>query len=286
MSKLAMNHTFKLAFASALFAFPTLAQACRCAPPAPKIALEKSAAVFVGHVTSIQKGERFNTYQFAVSKQWKGMKSNTTSIVTATNSAACGINFDEDRDYLVYAYKTEGDDQLRTNLCSRTKRAVDAAVDLAELGAPMADAPTKTSTSFMPTGRDAIRNTVQLKADGDKQPLEVLAQALQSNKNARLLRVSWASKNSPAFYGTALYDRQNSTLKVYDHSHTLSMIPPQTVITSVLYSNVTPQIVQQLAENPQTARMLTGFLYLFGISPGIEKYGITAQDLGSKRIDD
>lgn len=275
--------------AVALGAWAGAAQACSCAPPpAPKIALEQSAAVFVGKATKMEAAGFNNRFQFSVSKKWKGIEGNTALIVSASDSAACGINFEPDRDYLVYAYKMKGDDQLRTNLCTRTARLSDAAADVAALGAPMQEAPAKISSAFTPPGRDAIRDTVQIKmkTDGDKKPLEVLAQALKDHKNARLLRVNWVDKNSSAFYGTSLYDRQNSTLKVYEHSHTLSIVPPQTIITSVLYSGVTPQIVQQLAANPRTSRMLIGASMLFQISPEIEKYGITAQDLGSKRIDD
>ena len=95
-----MKFTSKLVLVGAL-CVPAIAQACSCmAPPAPKVALEKSAAVFVGRVTSVEKSGSNNKFQFSVSKQWKGVDGNTASIVTATDSAACGINFDQDRDYL------------------------------------------------------------------------------------------------------------------------------------------------------------------------------------------
>ena len=284
-----MKNIFKIVVAGVLCVAPSIAQACSCkAPPAPKIALEQSAAVFVGRVTSVEHSNNSNTFQFAVSKKWKGVAGAVATVASNDNSAACGIVFDRDRDYLVYAFKNEGDDQLQTNLCTRTKRVTDAAADLAELGEPMTDAPAKNASSFTPPGRDAIRNTVQIKADGDERLMEVLAQALQNHKSARWVRLNWVDKSSPIFYGTALYDRQQATLKLYTHSHTLSIIPPATEIRSMIYSNVTPEIVPQLAANPQTARMLPGYSMLFLINSGVglEKYGITSQDLGSKSIKD
>ncbi len=251
------------------------------APPAPKIALGQSAAVFVGRVTSVEKGDAGNKYNFAISKQWKGTNGKTASIVTATNSAACGINFDEDRDYLIYAFVTEGDPQLRTNLCTRTTRAADAAADLAELGAPVK----QVAANSYP-----VKNgIVQINADqnGPPLPLVALSQALQADKKSSLFRLNWSNIPRSDFHGTALYNRQNSTLKVYDTSHSLSIIPPHTFVTNVLYSQVSEKTINQLASDPRTARTLVGGGILVAINnESLSKYGITTRDLGSKRIDD
>ena len=230
-----MNQTFKIALVGALCALPAVAVACSCAPPpAPKIALEKSAAVFVGRVTSVETSDFSNKYQFSVSKQWKGIKGNTTSIVTATDSAACGINFDSDRDYLVYAFKND-DNQLRTNLCSRTKRAADAATDLAELGAPTTDAPIQTVT--YPVSANGV---VQINVQGDADPLLALFEALESNKNAPLFRVNWQSSSNDSTI-TMLYKRADSTLKSYGREQTGDTV----LVTSMLYSGLTPELLQK-----------------------------------------
>lgn len=263
-SNLDMNHTFKITFVGALCALPAVAQACSCmAPPAPKVALEKSAAVFVGRVTSVEKSDSSNKYQFSVSKQWKGIAGKTASIVSATNSAACGINFDEDRDYLVYAYKTEGDDQLRTNLCSRTARAADAAADLAALGAPI-------KSTNAPNYPVADNGVVQINAGNSSDPLTALTKALQNNKSARSFRLNWKSPMGDSFMGTSLYNRANSTLKSYSRSETDSQIS----ISSVLYSGVTDDVLQKLS----TTGKMEQFFRTYA------KYGVTKKDVGSKTL--
>ena len=120
----------------ALCSLSAVAVACRFARR--RRAQNRAATIgggFVGRVTSVEKLQSANQtpagnkFQFAVSKKWKGVAGNSVSIVSNGNSAACGINFDTDRDYLVYAFKDKGDDQLRTNLCTRTKRVADADAD-------------------------------------------------------------------------------------------------------------------------------------------------------------
>ena len=276
-----MNQTFKLALAGALCAFPTLAAACSCAPPpAPEIALQESAAVFVGRVTSVEKSDFSNKYQFSVSKQWKGVAGKTASIVTATDSAACGIGFDSDRDYLIYAFKTEGDTQLRTNLCSRTKRAADAATDLAALGAPVNEAqnaavPVTIAPLVIQKG-----DAVQIRAES-AQPLALLSRVLKSRANAQTIRLNWKfdqklSASPPTIrsgYATALYNRGDSTLKLYSQyrdavgSH----------VKHVSYAGVTDEMLQQLADKYQSGDATENFAFL----DKLPYVGATATDLGS-----
>ena len=265
-----MNNTFKLALAGAL-CVPTLAQACSCAPPpAPKIALESSAAVFVGRVTSVEKGDLSSKYQFSVSKQWKGVKGNATSIVTANDSVACGINFDSDRDYLVYAFKND-DGQLRANMCSRTKRVSDAATDLAELGAPVkitaTDAPAK-PTDALKYYRIAANGDVQVSAKPTEDPLVLLSKAIQDNEFDQRFRVNWKAPTNPSFLGTALYNRKDSTLKAYSRADTNSGY----YVNSVLYSGVTDDVLKKLASTDK----IEDFFRTYA------NYGVTKKDVGSK----
>jgi len=72
--------------------------------------------------------------RFQVDKQWKGVTTDTVPVVTAADSAACGYPFVTGKTYLVYARKLDGEPELQTNLCSRTKPLASAQDDLAALG--------------------------------------------------------------------------------------------------------------------------------------------------------
>ena len=56
--------------------------------------------------------------EFQVYEYWKGDVAAQTYINTALDSASCGFNFEEGKEYLVFAYEEDGD--LHTNLCSGT----------------------------------------------------------------------------------------------------------------------------------------------------------------------
>ena len=259
-----MNPTFKLALIGALCAFPSIVQACSCAPaPAPKIALQNSAAVFVGKVVSVQKNDLTNTYQFSVSKKWKGVQGATASVETANNSAACGIGFDEDRDYLVYAYKIKGDDQLRVNMCSRTKRAADAATDLAELGAPVKN----TDVAAYPKDDNGeVQLDVTRNLGSTERPAMILSRALEADEKSQLFRLNWNSSFG-ATRGSALYNRAGSTFKVYSRSQRNGQLE----VRSTLYSGVTDEFFKQ----PNTT--------LYDDKNALPA-GVTKKDLGSKTV--
>jgi hypothetical protein len=112
------------------------AQACSCLPPpAPKVALEKAAAVFVGKVITIEeKDGRRKEVKILVSKFWKGVTGDSVVVTTAIVSAACGFPFEMNKEYLVYASSIEVQKHLNTSLCTRTKKLEAAGEDLAELG--------------------------------------------------------------------------------------------------------------------------------------------------------
>lgn len=117
----------------------TSAWSCSCiAPPPPKKALEKSAAVFAGKVTAVKRQGRLLRVTFAISKTWKGTKGKTVDVTTATNSAACGYGFKKGTSYLVYCYapgkNAKQPAPLATNICTRTKTLASAKGDLKEIG--------------------------------------------------------------------------------------------------------------------------------------------------------
>ena len=235
----------------------------------------------MGRVTSVEKSDFSNKYQFSVSKQWKGVAGKTASIVSASNSAACGINFDSDRDYLVYAFKTEGDDQLRTNLCTRTKRAEGADADLAALGAPVNEAQNAAAIPVTIAPLVIQRgDAVQIKAES-AQPLALLSQVLKSHANAQTIRLNWKfdqklNASPPTIrsgYATALYNRGDSTLKLYSQYRDAV----GNYVKHVLYRGVTDEMLQQLADKYQGGDATENFAFL----DKLPDVGATATDLGS-----
>lgn len=143
-----MRRTISHAFAAVTFLliFPGSGLACSCnLPPIGKterqlIELErkKSKAVFVGKVLEIiapntPSGEpaRVAEVKFKVQKLWKGSVAAEVSVFTANVCCICGYKFRVGGRYLVYAH---GPDKLSTDICTRTRKAVDAEIDLRVLG--------------------------------------------------------------------------------------------------------------------------------------------------------
>ncbi len=128
-----------LAAAVAVLALPSEAEACTCGPaPAPKVALENSAAAFVGEVVGTRRlagdGMGKIEYSFEIKHSYKGPQGRAT-LVTNGSSAACGRSFEEGEAYLVYA---TADDKgtLLDSACSRTRLATAAGEDFAAIGQP------------------------------------------------------------------------------------------------------------------------------------------------------
>src|SRR5690606_29734924 len=111
------------------------AYGCSCIPPgAPQEEMDRSAAVFAGTVADVQQAPAVESgpgYQitFMVSEVWKGPVEPQIVVATAQDSAACGYQFEAGREYIVYAYDSDGG--LVTGLCSRTAARADAQEDLA-----------------------------------------------------------------------------------------------------------------------------------------------------------
>jgi len=129
---------------AALLAMPPAAEnrafACSCAGPRPASeAYQNSDAVFVGKVADIKPEGRFSMVQFDVGMAWKGVSEGTVSLGTADSGAMCGYDFEQGRDYLVYA--RGGPESLETGLCGRTQPFEVAFQDLAYLGPGYIPAP-------------------------------------------------------------------------------------------------------------------------------------------------
>lgn len=129
-------------FSALFFAGAGSVSACSCVRPGSPIEeLEKSDAVFAGTVVnidipSLQKakqqfglGSSMDSVEvtFNVSEVWKGPKNKTITIKTARSSASCGYNFEQGKEYFVYA--NENDKDLSVSLCSRTNLLSEAEED-------------------------------------------------------------------------------------------------------------------------------------------------------------
>lgn len=137
------------------------AHACSCMmPEPPQESLAKSEAVFSGKVTSVKSDtDMQQVIAIDVTNIWKGVSSSKIAITTPRDSAACGVNFETGKEYLVYAYSDE-DGSLATNLCSRTHEITANDEDVKALGKGN---PVETPTST-PVTPSASEEAMQLKS--------------------------------------------------------------------------------------------------------------------------
>ncbi|MDQ4127276.1 MAG: hypothetical protein M3151_04905 [Actinomycetota bacterium] len=106
------------------------ARACSCAgTPSVKEGLRSSDAVFWGEAVSVEEqglassAPPFqNPVTFEVRESWKGVSQERVIVHGQGPEASCGLDFDEGKSYLVFAYhagKGEGG-PLETDLCTAT----------------------------------------------------------------------------------------------------------------------------------------------------------------------
>jgi hypothetical protein len=108
----------------------------------------KTPVVFEGEVESIERlpnrqGPQYmpeRVVTFRVSAAHRGSVGTKVEVRTGGSSASCGFPFEEGERYLVYAHQGAGG--LATGICSRTRRLVDAADDLAYIRSAFAPAAT------------------------------------------------------------------------------------------------------------------------------------------------
>ena len=122
------------------------AYACSCAGVPLERQIKTSDAVFSGEVTRIEPDERasdvfppsLGRVTFDVKESWKGVSGESVVVYGHGLEASCGIEFDESRSYLVYAYRSDrgGEGSLQTGLCDSTKPLKQAEDDLLVLGPP------------------------------------------------------------------------------------------------------------------------------------------------------
>lgn len=107
--------------------------------------MERADAVFTGKVVSIgaahapgdePKWPSRLEVTFRLLGVWKGLaEGERVTVYTASQSAACGFEFEDGKKYLVYAYDAGG--ELTATLCSRTALLKRAEADLQALGTPV-----------------------------------------------------------------------------------------------------------------------------------------------------
>jgi hypothetical protein len=123
----------RLVIALVFLCWPAEVFACMCVEVPPANALAEHDAVFEGRVISVERRDGQLIAELEVVQHWKGMERERASVRTAESSAACGVSFEVDTSWLIYADR-EGD-VLSTGICSRTRRIEDAEEDIAALGA-------------------------------------------------------------------------------------------------------------------------------------------------------
>jgi hypothetical protein len=121
---------------AAAWLVPRPAAACKCMLVPPSEAAAQASAVFEGRVvevTDVQGAEQpRRSVTLRVVRGWKGMQSERVVLTTASDSAACGIDFARDQNYLVYASMQDG--ALTANSCGGTRLSSEAEEDFKALG--------------------------------------------------------------------------------------------------------------------------------------------------------
>lgn len=114
-------------------AFPSTGYACKCVEPkSPIQELGKSSAVFSGKVMDQLEKGKTQLVLFDVKESWKGLNDSQVIVETDNSSSSCGYEFEDGKEYIVYANETDG--RYEVTLCSRTELLSAASEDLDELG--------------------------------------------------------------------------------------------------------------------------------------------------------
>jgi hypothetical protein len=126
-----------LSLALLVLAAPERARACSCMAQEQPQAFDEAVSVFEGRVVSVSQPDAENqiSVELDVVRTWKGADAERVTMLTASNSAACGFGFEPTQSYLVYTYEADGHE--RVSLCSRTAaiESDQARADVAAMGA-------------------------------------------------------------------------------------------------------------------------------------------------------
>jgi hypothetical protein len=95
------------------------AYACSCIMPGtPQEEMVNAEAVFSGKVLEIEEVKDGYAVALQVIESWKGVDGSTIQVHTGMGGGDCGFNFEEGKEYMVYASSFEG--TLEVYICSLT----------------------------------------------------------------------------------------------------------------------------------------------------------------------
>lgn len=99
--------------------------ACSCVMPGtPQEEMGNAEAVFSGKVLEIEESGYGYDVTLQVLEAWKGTDEATVQVHTGMGGGDCGFNFEEGREYVVYASSSEG--ELEVYSCSLTGLLADS----------------------------------------------------------------------------------------------------------------------------------------------------------------
>ncbi|HEX6188857.1 MAG TPA: carboxypeptidase regulatory-like domain-containing protein [Pyrinomonadaceae bacterium] len=115
------------------------ARACSCAGPgAPCQEYWEATAVFIGTViegklVTVKEGDyehQQRAVRISIDEAFRGVEGAEVEVITGLGDADCGFGFRRAQQFLVYAYRSESDQKLHTNICTRTRAISEADPDL------------------------------------------------------------------------------------------------------------------------------------------------------------
>src|SRR5687768_11690451 len=115
------------------------ARACSCAGEgAPCQEYWEASAVFIGTVievrlVKVKEGDyelQRRAFRISIDEAFRGVEGAEAEVLTGFGDADCGFGFRRTQQYLVYAYRSESDQKLHTNICTRTRAISEADPDL------------------------------------------------------------------------------------------------------------------------------------------------------------
>ncbi|HJQ30821.1 MAG TPA: hypothetical protein VJ866_01505 [Pyrinomonadaceae bacterium] len=163
-------------FAGTLLLLPCFAAralACQCRerqPPCSQYA--EADAVFVGSVTdstpvdenlSPLEGSSHRKIGFSVERAFHGVEGARAELIEWGTS--CDFGFADGKTYLVYAYRSRGEEVLSTSYCSRTRELSEASADLTYLDGLKSAAPQTLITGLL-ADRERRLKGVRVTAEG------------------------------------------------------------------------------------------------------------------------
>lgn len=102
------------------------AYACSCIMPGtPQEEMGNAEAVFSGRVLEIEETGYGYNVTLEVLEAWKGVDGSTVQVHTGMGGGDCGFNFEEGKEYMVYAALGEGE-LLEVYICSLTGLLADS----------------------------------------------------------------------------------------------------------------------------------------------------------------